>query len=236
MAITFNCPCGKVLASKDRDAGLPAKCPACGRRVIVPGQRPPQPNSQEARRRATAKADRWLLTHTRQISICATVLALMAIIGVAIYTKAWRHLSPPVDDTMRAKIAPAAPVTLDPSADPALWKTSFDSFAVAVKQAIAANENLEAKFFGQEVRWEVTFAYTSPRNELYFAEVEPLRYGDRGVLVWAGLLKGAADKAEALERGQRITLRGKIGPITSGLSAEHPLGYHVVRPVECSIE
>jgi hypothetical protein len=127
-------------------------------------------------------------------------------------------------------------VSLDPGADPALWKSSFDSFAVAVRRAAASQEDLEAKFGGAEVRWNVTYAYTSERTQLYFLEAEGLLKGHPAIMVWASLLPSAAAKAERLKRGTRITIRGKIGPVSHHRSPEHPQGVDVVQPVECTIE
>lgn len=43
MSISVVCACGKKLVAKDEQAGLRAKCPACGKTLQVPGLAPPPP-------------------------------------------------------------------------------------------------------------------------------------------------------------------------------------------------
>jgi prepilin-type processing-associated H-X9-DG protein len=40
MAIVVRCECGKELRTADENAGRPARCPACGRELIVPDSKP----------------------------------------------------------------------------------------------------------------------------------------------------------------------------------------------------
>ena len=44
MAIKVTCSCGKKLRAKDEAAGKRAKCPACGKIVVVPASPAPHPN------------------------------------------------------------------------------------------------------------------------------------------------------------------------------------------------
>lgn len=234
MPITFNCLCGKILASKERDAGLPAVCPNCGRRVMVPGERTSQPDSQEEFRKAAARAEDWLFAHQRQIWVASAALVLLIVGGALAYLQLWPRwqesrqgatkLTPSVADT---------PIALDEQADPNAWRTSFDSFAVAAQRALSDEAAMKAKFEGQEIRWTVTFQYALERTQIYFLEAEPLRNKTRGIAVWATILNSEAPKAQKLKRGQKFTLQGKLGPITSARSADHPEGYTIIRPLEC---
>ena len=237
MAITFNCPCGKVLSSRDEDAGLKAICPNCGRRVVVPGQIQVPEDSGAQLRKLLLRFDAWMHRQHRKIFIASILLAIAIGSGLFGYKKWKAHQleTQPVSPTIVEPISKT--ITLDPDADPENWRTSFDSFAVAAKDAITKNEiYVKEKFTNEEIDWVVTFDDFLQRQALYFREAEPLRKADYGILVWALVLPSQVDAAEELTPGQRIRLKGKIGPIVSSRSQEHPLGYYTIRPVECSIE
>ena len=238
MPITFNCPCGKILSSRESDAGLKAICPSCGRRVMVPGQIQTPPEATEQLRRAALKFDSWMHGQQRAIWKLSIATAVLLVVGLVGY-KFWR-------DGQRRRIVERhvahvvakerARIVLDPNADPEQWLNNFESFAVAIKQSMAKNELLQDKFTGKQIVWDVTFDELLERGALYFREAEPLREGDRGVLVWASVLPSQIEVAERLRPGQRIRLRGRMGPVLKGRSAEHPLGNVTVRPLECSVE
>jgi hypothetical protein len=236
MPITFNCPCGKILSSRESDAGLKAICPSCGRRMIVPGQiQTPTPSSEKLRK-AALEVDSWVHGHHRlfwQASLALGVLFVVAFAGYQYWQKGKRQ---EIVRNNLAHYSQPAEMKLNLKADPTLWHKSFDSFAVALKQSMAHNELMEDKFTGQTVDWVVTFDELLQRNSLYFREAEPLRHSDHGILVWATVLPSQIENAEKLVPGQRIHLRGKIGPVLRSRSAEHPLGNITVRPLECSVE
>jgi hypothetical protein len=236
MPITFNCPCGKILSSRESDAGLKAICPSCGRRVIVPGQIQTQPDSKEQLRKAVLKVDSWLHSHQRgiwKVSFVVAVLFLIGLVGNQFWIRSKRQENA---QRNQAHFKPPVEIKLDPNADPELWRTSFDSFAVALKDAMARTELLQDKFSGQTVDWVVTFDDLLQGNSVYFREAEPLRDSDYGILVWATVLPSQIKNAEKLVPGQRFRLTGKIGPVLKGRSAQHPLGNITVRPLECSVE
>lgn len=236
MPITFNCPCGKILSSRESDAGLKAICPSCGRRVIVPGQIKTEPDSTEQLRKAVLNVDSWMQSHQRgiwKVSIIVAVLFLVGLVGYQFWLRSKRHEN--VERNL-TRFTPPVEIKLDPNADPELWRTSFDSFAVALKDSMQRNELLEPKYSGQMVDWVVTFDDLLQGNSVYFREAEPLRHSDHGILVWATVLPSQVENAEKLVPGQRFRLTGKIGPVLRGRSAEYPLGNITVRPLECSIE
>ena len=236
MPITFNCPCGKILSSRESDAGLKAICPSCGRRVIVPGQIQTAPETKEQLRKTVLKVDSWMHSHQRGIWKVSIVLGVLFLIGLVGYQFWLRSKRQEIAQRNLANYTPPVEIELDPNADPELWRTSFDSFAVALKDAMARNELLQDKFSGQTVDWVVTFDDLLQSNAIYFREAEPLRHPDRGILVWATVLPSQVKNAEKLVPGQRFRLTGKIGPVLKGRSAEHPLGNITVRPLECSVE
>jgi hypothetical protein len=236
MPITFNCPCGKILSSRESDAGLKAICPSCGRRVIVPGQIQTEPDSKEQLRKAVLSVDSWMQGHQRgiwKVSIIVAMTFLVGLVGYQFWLRSKRHENAERNLT---RFTPPVEVKLDPNADPELWHTSFDSFAVALKDSMERNELLEPKYSGQMVDWVVTFDDLLQGNSVYFREAEPLRHSDHGILVWATVLPSQVENAEKLVPGQRFRLTGKIGPVLRGRSAEYPLGNITVRPLECSIK
>jgi hypothetical protein len=236
MPITFNCPCGKILSSRESDAGLKAICPSCGRRVIVPGQIKTPADTKEQLRKTVLKVDSWVHSHQRGIWKVSLVLAVLFLIGMVGYQFWSRSKRQEIAQRNLANYTPPPVIKLDPNADPEQWRTSFDSFAVALKDAMAHNELLEDKFTGKSIDWVVTFDDLLQSNSIYFREAEPLRHSDHGILVWATVLPSQVENAEKLVAGQRFRLTGKIGPVLKGRSAEHPLGNITVRPLECSVE
>ena len=236
MPITFNCPCGKILSSRESDAGLKAICPGCGRRVIVPGQIQTAPPTTEQMRKAALEVDSWIHSHQRGFWYASLILGVLFVAGFVGYQFWQQSKRREFAQQNQAHYAPRAEIKLDPNADPELWRTSFASFAVALKESMERNELLEPKYSGQTVDWVVTFDELLQTNSIYFREAEPLRDSDHGILVWATVLPSQVDNAAKLVPGQRFRLTGKIGPVLKGRSAQHPLGNITVRPLECSVE
>jgi len=233
MTITFNCNCGKTLSCKDEDAGLKGVCPYCKAKLRVPGS--PQPGAEGNRAKFPhEKIEGWVFAHQRQIIVGAVLIGLAAI-GAMFWFWGEEAEPPPI---VRQSYAQASPPAKDPfaGADPTQWKTQFNSFAAAVRQASQEGENLEELFTGHQVDWEVTFASLTERTTLYFLESEPLLKSDRGIRVWASLLPSQAPRAVELIAGDKIRLRGKIGPVTSARSATHPLDEIRIGPIECTFE
>lgn len=239
MPITFHCQCGKTLSAKDADAGLAGVCPGCGRKVVVPasgsvaGESSPVDQLDSSARRL----DRWIFAHQRLIWLSTAVLGL-AVITLLVGNHYWRKEKLARAAAERARHYVPTPEHGDRinSADPSLWESNFYSFAAAVKAAVKGGENLENKFTGHEVRWTVTFHDFLEQRALYFEEAEPLRKDNRAILVWATLLPSEADKADRLKRGARLTLHGKIGPVTSARSAANPYEEIRLGPIDCLIE
>jgi len=235
MAITFNCPCGKILAAKEYDAGQKAVCPNCGQRLLVPESPAPDEPPPVAKLASTARRlDYWMFHHQRTMVAAAALCGVLIAGGIVAYHAFGRRSSEEESEVVEGSARRIYRVELDPTADPSQWRTNFHSFARAVRTAIAAEKDLAAIFEGEPVRWDVSYQYLRQRRDLYFFEREPLLDDNTQVRVWAALLPNEIDKALALRKGEKITITGKIGVINHGRSVDRQ--YVIIRPVECRIQ
>lgn len=236
MPITFNCPCGKVLSAPDRDAGKPGVCPQCGRRTIVPlAEASLQRPDIDPARKAVNAIEGWIFSHQRTIWIFSAVASVLIVGGVVGYFALVRPRMSGSAAPSRQRHKPKAAQILRADADPSKWDTSFDSFAVAIRQSIASKDNLESIYLHQPVRWPVTFRSVHEGVELFWQEAEPLLNDNRAVRIWATLLPNERDKVESLRRGAKITITGKISYISSGRSAINPFDETSITISECEV-
>jgi len=236
IAITFNCPCGKILSAKDRDAGLKAVCPHCGRHLRVPASGPAEGEIPPTAKLASAakRLDFWLQSHQRLIVVTVSIVGAVVLVGLL----GFHALARKADRGAKVQVATVEPrilyeTPLDEDAAPAQWQASFHSFAARAREAIAKEQDLSRVFEGKPVRWLVTLHYMQ-KDDLYFYEREPLLDDNFQVRVWATLLPNDAEKARRLRPGGLVAISGEIGSIEQGRS--HDRQYVVVRPVQCEIE
>jgi hypothetical protein len=124
------------------------------------------------------------------------------------------------------------------------WESDFTAFAEAVKSAIKRGDNLEAKFTGRPIQWDVTFRKFSrvppaappmqERGYLYFDEAVALQGENPAIDIHADLRKDAFKEAAKLKPGQKLTIRCKIG-IAIQQFQEGILKMVIIGPSDCEI-
>lgn len=237
MAITINCPCGKILAASDDDAGMPAKCPGCGRKHILPGgeAEPTEPTLDPKKLKAAEKWMRGQQSRLWQLALAVVVIAAVLIVASNYVRDRRAYRAEPITPTAGdddGAPAPRSPAELGDED----WMTDFDAFSAEVRALARHEYELQGRFANQPLRWTVTFEALGLDGGMSFVEAGPLRKESPAINVWAILLPDEIRKAQELEPGQKITIRGSMGSINSARSAKFPMGVIQMGIKNCVIE
>lgn len=248
MAITFNCPCGKLLSVPEQDIGKLGVCPHCNQHWKVTARGPWRPHKPH-RALKPRDVENFLFGHQR--AIWGVAMALVVLVGCLFvwYTGIGRTGSPPATAAaMQAGPAPTEPAAVDPTAaistleptplgpDAPTWATDFRVFAREVQQASASEQSLQQKFTNYEIRWTVTYDSMHAESVLFFAEALELLGARPPIQVWALLAPSEVKKVAKLKPGDQVVIHGVMGHVTSPRTQNFPAGVYRLGPKYCVIE